>query len=425
MSVCDFLVTWTRPRGRHRKIRVYDGEVLSEGARSNTTMRIVHTSDWHAGRVWRHIDRLPELADVLEHFGDFLESQRIDLLLMSGDVFDSGAPNPAAERLVFGFFKRIGRAGIKSVVIAGNHDSPARLQAWGTLAELVDVQAVAFPRRREDGGLLEVVSRSGEKARVAAIPFASPRRLVSALDLSAEEGRARQKYDFGMREIIAHLVTGFKAETVNLVMAHTHLLGAIISGSERQVHLGEEWATTPEALPSTAHYVALGHIHRPQEVEAAPAPTYYAGSPLQLDFGEAGEVKGFLVIEARAGQRAHVERVPYQGGRPLRSVRKTMGELEREAPSLSTQGWLRVTVPLPSADADVNRKVRALVPNTVAVDVELPQKVAEASPRPPSGSPPREVYEAYCRRRDGAPPERELLETFDKLLAQSEGDDPG
>jgi len=133
----------------------------------NVTMRIVHTSDWHAGRIWRRIDRLPELADVLENLGDFLESERVDLLLMSGDVFDSGAPNPAAERLVFGFFKRIGRAGIQTVVIAGNHDSPARLQAWGTLAELVNVRAVAFPYRRDAGGLLELVSRSGEKARVA------------------------------------------------------------------------------------------------------------------------------------------------------------------------------------------------------------------------------------------------------------------
>lgn len=389
-------------------------------------MRIVHTSDWHAGRIWRRIDRLAELADVLEHLGDFLSSQRVDLLLMSGDVFDNGAPNPAAERLVFGFFKRIGRDGIKTVVIAGNHDSPARLQAWGTLAELVDVRAVAFPSRREDGGLIEVVSRSGERARVAAVPFASPRRLVSALELSAGDEAARHKYDHGMREILAHLVAGFDAETVNLVMAHTHLHGAILSGSERQVHVGEDWATAPDALPSSAHYVALGHIHRPQEIEGAPAPAYYAGSPLQLDFGEAGEVKGFLVIEARPGQPARVERVPYQGGRTLHSVRMTLDELEREAPRLSTRGWLRVTVPVQAADPDINRRVRALIPNAVAVEVELPKKEEEeknVSPRPPSGSPPRELYEAYCRRRHGAPPGRELLDAFGNLLARAEQHD--
>jgi len=385
-------------------------------------VRIVHTSDWHAGRVWKRIDRLPELADVLEHLGDFLESQRIDLLLMSGDVFDSGAPHPAAERLVFGFLKRIGRAGVQSVVIAGNHDSPARLQAWGTLAELVGVQAVAFPRRRQDGGLIEVGSRSGERARVAAVPFAAPRRLISALDLSGEETRAKQKYDQGMREIIAHLVGGFEAETINLVMAHTHLQGAIVSGSERQVHLGEEWATTPQGLPSTAHYIALGHIHRPQRMESAPAPAHYAGSPLQLDFGEAGEAKSFLLIDARARQPAHIERVPYQGGLPLRSLRKNLDELEREAPRLSTQGWLRVTVPMSGADPDLNSRVRRLVPNVVSVQIELPERAEEDRSRPPPGSQPRDLYLAYCRERHHAPPEKELAETFDRLLEEAERD---
>ena len=92
-------------------------------------MRIVHTSDWHAGRVWKTVDRLPELAAVLEDLGDFVERERIDLLLMSGDVFDTGAPSAEAERLVFGFFKRVGRTGTRTVVIAGNHDHPTRLRA--------------------------------------------------------------------------------------------------------------------------------------------------------------------------------------------------------------------------------------------------------------------------------------------------------
>ena len=389
-------------------------------------MRIVHTSDWHAGRVWKRIDRLPELADVLENLGDFLERERIDLLLMSGDVFDSGAPKPAAERLVFGFFKRIGRAGIKSVVIAGNHDSPARLQAWGTLAELVDVQTVAFPRRLDDGGLVEVEARSGERARVAAVPFAAPRRLVSALDLSGDETQVRQKYDQGMRQIIAHLVGGFERETINLVMAHTHLQGAVFSGSERQVHLGEEWATTPQALPSTAHYIALGHIHRPQKVEAAPAPALYAGSPLQLDFGEAGEEKSFVLIDSRPRQPVHIEQIPYQGGLPLRSVRKGLAELEREAARLSARGWLRVRVPLKVADPDVNSKVRRLIPNAVAVEIELPEKAEEKDPsRPPGGSPPRELYQAYFQKEHGSEAEQQVVETFDRLLAAADQGDKG
>lgn len=116
-------------------------------------MLIVHSSDWHAGRLWKGIDRLDELEAVLDNLGDFIERERVDLLLMSEDVFDSRCPSAAAERAVFGFFRRVGKAGTKTAVIAGNHDDPLRLEAWGTLTELVDVndgRAPAFgrPRRR-------------------------------------------------------------------------------------------------------------------------------------------------------------------------------------------------------------------------------------------------------------------------------------
>jgi exonuclease SbcD len=252
-------------------------------------VRIVHTSDWHAGRVWNTIDRLPELAAVLEDLGDFAERERIDLLLMSGDVFDSGAPSAEAERLVFGFLKRVGRTGAHTVVIAGNHDQPARLEAWGLLAELVNVHAVGRPRRADAGGVIEVETRTGERTAIACVPFAPARGFVSALELAASEAEAHQRYADSLKAVVEHLAERFRPNTVNLLVAHTHLEGAVVSGSERQVHIGEQWAATPQALPPRAHYVALGHIHKPQSVGTAPAPTCYAGSPLQLDFGEAGE----------------------------------------------------------------------------------------------------------------------------------------
>jgi exonuclease SbcD len=353
---------------------------------------------------------------VLEHLGDFVEKGEIDLLLMSGDVFDSGAPNPEAEKLVFSFFKRTGQAGIPSVVIAGNHDSPTRLQAWGTLAELVDVYTVGVPRRAEQGGILDIPSKSGERALVAAVPFAPVHRLVSALELSEEETRVRQKYDEMMRAIVRHLSGHFSAETVNLLTAHTHLQGAAFSGSEREVHLGEQWATTAQALPSSAHYVGLGHIHRPQRVIAAPSPTYYAGSPLQLDFGEQGEEKSFVVIEAHPRSPARIERVAYEGGVRLETITAGLERLERDAEELSRSGYLRVKVSLPAPDPDINSKVRRLLPNAVVVEVELPEVPDEIDKtRPPRGAPPRELYRAYFLNRHGDEPESELLEAFDRL----------
>jgi exonuclease SbcD len=312
-------------------------------------MRIVHTSDWHAGRLWKNVNRLPELGAVLDNFADFLVRERVDLLLMSGDVFDSAGPSAEAERMVFTFFRRIGSAGVQSVVIAGNHDHPARLEAWGTLAELVGVRSLGLPRRRDDGGLIEIDSRDGERAQIAAVPFASIGRLVSAIDMTADASIAAQKYADGMQRILEHLAGGFQPDAIRLIIAHTHLANAVLAGSERKVHVGEEWAMTPQAIPDTAQYVGLGHIHRHQKVEA-PAPTFYAGSPLQLDFGEVGETKQFLLLEAAPRLPVRVEPVPYQGGLQLTDVSGTLEEIERDAERHRLAGHLRVKVQLPARD---------------------------------------------------------------------------
>lgn len=379
-------------------------------------MKILHTSDWHAGRAWKSVDRLPELAAVLDRLAGFVEREKVDLLLVSGDVFDGGAPPPDAERVVFAFFKRVGLAGTHSVVIAGNHDSAARLEAWGALAELVRVHAVGRPRPPDRGGVVEITSRAGEKAVVAALPFAPIGHLVSALEL-ADEAEAMKRYADGVREMIRRLAARFRPDAVNLLVAHTHLEGAAYSGTERRVHLGEDWAATPQALPHEAHYVALGHIHRPQAVEAAPAPTRYAGSPLQLDFGEAGEAKSFVLVEARpkAGP-ARVGCVPYEGGKPLRDVRATLVELERDAEALREGGWLRVTVPLDRPDPDIAAKVRRLLPNALVIRPDAPR--ADAEKEPPHevrGLAPREAFAAYFRGAHGREAEPELLDAFEAL----------
>lgn len=189
-------------------------------------MRIVHTSDWHAGRLWKNVNRLPELGAILDNLADFLVRERVDLLLMSGDVFDSAGPSAEAERMVFTFFRRIGSAGVQSVVIAGNHDHPARLEAWGTLAELVGVRSVGLPRRRDDGGLIEIDSSDGERAQIVAVPFASVGRLVSAIEITADASVAAQKYAHGMQRILEHLAEGFRPDAIRLIVAHTHLANA-------------------------------------------------------------------------------------------------------------------------------------------------------------------------------------------------------
>jgi exonuclease SbcD len=204
-------------------------------------------------------------------------------------------------------------------------------------------------------------------------------------------------------------------------MAHTHLEGAMFGESERRVHIVEDWAASPKSLPRAASYVALGHLHRPQKVDVR-VPAYYAGSPLQMDFGEAGEEKTFNVVTASPGGRAEVDLVPYEGGLALVDLRATLAELDASAERYR-KGWLRVTVPLAAPDPDLNRRVRELLPNALVVRAELPEVEEPAESPLEAGLPPVGHYAAYHYRVHAQAAELAVLDTFQDLYDQAFGDD--
>ncbi|HEV7514673.1 MAG TPA: exonuclease SbcCD subunit D [Thermoanaerobaculia bacterium] len=390
-------------------------------------MKIVHTSDWHVGRRWKGIQRFDELEAVLDHLATFIEEQSIDLVLHTGDIFESRNPPAEAEQLVNRFLVRVGRSGAHMLVIAGNHDDPLRLDARSLLTEFVNVQILGRPRPASRGGTRTIETRCGEKAVVAALPFASPGAWVSALDLAGEEASARVKYARMFERAVEDLCGAFRPDAVNLLMAHTHVEGALFGESERRVHIGEDWAASPEALPKKASYIALGHIHKPQKIEGL-VPAYYAGSLLQMDFGEAGEEKTFIVVTAspakpaKPAKPADIEHVPYEGGLPLVDLRASLAELEETADRYRT-GWLRVTVPLTSKDPDLNRKVRALLPNALVVRAELPEAEERPDLRLETGVPPVGHYAAYHLRVHQDPAEVAVLDTFQDLYDQASAED--
>lgn len=385
-------------------------------------MKIVHTSDWHVGRRWKQILRLDETAAVLDNLADFIERETVDLVLHTGDVFDAPNPPAEAERLVNDFFVRIGRSGARMVALAGNHDDGHRFEARSLLTEYAQVRLLGRPRNAKAGGTCELRTRSGELAVVAALPFASAGTWVSALELAGDEGQARSQYAHMFQRAAAELTRPFRADAVNLFMAHTHLEGAAFGDSERRVHIGEDWAAAPQTLPSSASYIALGHIHKPQRLPGL-LPAYYAGSPLQLDFGEAGQEKTFVLVNAAPGRPAEITHIPYRGGRPLEDLRATLPELERLDPSRARDRWLRVTVPIEEADPDLNRKVRALLPEALVVRPELPERDEPVKIQLTDRESPLERYSAYhlqTYQRLPAPP---LLEAFAHLHEQAAGEE--
>jgi DNA repair protein SbcD/Mre11 len=384
-------------------------------------MKIVHTSDWHIGRRWKGIQRLDELEAVLDHLAGFIEEHSIDLVLHTGDVFESRNPPAEAEQLVNRFLIRVGRTGAQMLAVAGNHDDPLRLDARSLLTEFVNVTILGRPRPASRGGTRTIETRSGETAVVAALPFASPGAWVSALDIAGEEASARNKYARMFERAVQDLCGPFRPDAVNVLMAHAYIEGAVFGESERRVHLGEDWAALPESLPSNASYVALGHIHGPQKIDA-PVPAYYAGSLLQMDFGEAGEEKTFNVVTASPGRPTIIEHIPYEGGLPLIDLRATLAELEETADQYRT-GWLRVTVPLTEKDPDLNRKVRELLLNALVVRADLPETEEPPEIRLAPGTSPMDHYRAYHLRMHGQEADWAVLETFQNLYDQASMED--
>jgi exonuclease SbcD len=382
-------------------------------------MRLLHTSDWHVGRTIQGNERLDEMERVFDQLVTFAREERVDAILVSGDVFDRRRPPAECERMVNRFLRRVAEAGAWTIAIAGNHDDPHLTDARGILAELANAHFVGVPRSAEQGGVTEVAGRSGDRAVIACLPFASPGQWVPALMMAEDEAIARLRYADTFRAAVALLSRSFRRDAVNVLMAHTHLEGALLSESEKPVHVTETWAATPQALPADATYIALGHIHKPQRLSGL-LHAYYAGSPLQLDFGEVGQSKSFMFVDAAPGLPPRVEPIPYEGTIPLVDLPPmTPAAIEARSEELAKLGWLRATV-IAEPDPDLNRKVRAMVPNIVKV--VLPERERDALElRAPRGATPREIYRTYLASA-GEDAGGELLDAFDALYERAMGE---
>src|SRR5512141_3239161 len=241
-------------------------------------MRFLHTADWHVGKHLRGRSRMDELASAVGQVADVAIDRKVDAVLVAGDVFDSPAPPPEAEKLVYDFLARLLAERIACVVIACNHDHPRKLGAPASLLEGLRIHVRPEVRPPEDGGVVRLVSRDGnEEARVAVLPFVPERREVDACSVMGPEAGWYEEYARRIEQILAALVKDLTPATVNLALAHLLVDGARRGTGERDLHLGQVYGVNPQQLPASVQYIGLGHLHRPQEI-VAPSRTCYAGS---------------------------------------------------------------------------------------------------------------------------------------------------
>jgi exonuclease SbcD len=377
-------------------------------------VKLLHTADWHVGRTIRGRSRVAEHEAVLADLVRLADVEDVDLVLVVGDLFDSAAPTPEAERLVYRALLDLGRDGRPVVVVAGNHDNPRRLAAVAPVFDQADVHLHTGVLPPDRGGVL-ALEAGGVPVRLALLPFVSQRHVVDADALMGAHGDQHAlTYAERSRRILDALATGFEDHTVNIVVAHAMVADGVLGGGERSAHTVFDYWVPATAFPATAHYVALGHLHRAQRIPGA-CPIWYPGSPLALDFGEQDDDKGALVVEALPRTPASVDAVRLHGGRRLRTVAGTVEELAAQVVP-DDLAYVRAIVREP-ARVGLADEVRALFPEAVDVRVEAPTTGADASVGAlddlGSAVTPAEQFAGYLSARGVDDPR--LVALFDQL----------
>ena len=370
-------------------------------------MKILHTSDWHVGKVLKGRDRYDEHAAVLRSIVATARDEDVDVVLVAGDLFETAAPTAKAQGLVMRSLLALREDGRHVVAIAGNHDNQALLDAvYRPVLSELGLQLLGTPKRPDAGGLMTLRTRTGELINLAALPFLSHRYAVRAAEVLLHE-TAEHALDYARRvaDIVALLTAGFTPGAVNVVMAHATLLGGRRGGGERDVQTTLDYELSASMFPATAHYVALGHLHRQQEIPG-PCPIFYSGSPLAIDFGEEANEPVALVVTAAPGIRADARPVPVTGGRRLRTLRGTLEEVIADGEQAG-DAYLRVVLAEPGR-AGLGDLVRGKLPNALEVTLD-----DEHRPRPGT--------------RDGGKPSRvgrSPLQLFGDYLGEQNIEDP-
>jgi exonuclease SbcD len=297
-------------------------------------MRLLHTSDWHLGRSLHRADLRDAQAAFLDHLVDTVRSERVDAVLVAGDVYDRAVPSLDAVELCESALVRLREAGARVVLISGNHDSARRL---GFGSRLVDAAGVHLRTRVRDAATPVLLDDADGPVAVYGVPYLEPEAVRG--ELPPDTGRGHGAVLGAALSAVRDDLSGRGVRSV--VLAHAWVGQATPSESERDITVGGV-ASVPASLFDGFTYTALGHLHGPQTLDDG---LRYSGSPLAYSFSEAGHTKGSWLVELSRTGLSRVEHVPAPVPRRLSSLRGPLADL---LSSSSYDGrvddWLSVTL---------------------------------------------------------------------------------
>jgi exonuclease SbcD len=409
-------------------------------------LRILHTSDWHLGHTLHDLDRQHEHDHFLDWLIDLLGAERIDALLVTGDLFDSANPSALSQARWFSFLAQLRQQypALDIVVIGGNHDSAARLDAPRPILESMNIHIIGGLPRGIDGHvemdklLVPLRDASGNIAAwVAAVPFLRPGDLprVDAAAVTAE-GRLIS----GIRSLYSEVLTALR-ETAQpgqalIATGHCYMAGAKLSEmSERKIQGGNQNALPVDIFSDDLTYVALGHLHLPQPVSRE--SIRYAGAPLPLSMAEASYahqvyilgIEGSEIVEEKAHivpKILELVRIPADGPATLDAVLPHLLALPGRAPDCNenTLPFLEVRIALDAAIPGLRRRIQDALTGKAVRLVKISATFTGSGEALADTAPmehlrdiqPEEVFVRRYRRDHETDPPAPLLASFHELL---------
>ncbi|NUW36179.1 exonuclease SbcCD subunit D C-terminal domain-containing protein [Nonomuraea sp. SMC257] len=360
-------------------------------------MRILHTSDWHLGRSFHRESLLEGQAAFVDHLVETVRAERVDVVAVSGDVYDRALPPVDAVSLCNEALGRLRSAGARVILISGNHDSARRLGFGASLFDASGVHLRTDPARAWEPVLVDDVAFYG-------IPYLEPELVRAPWELDERSHTAALTY--AMERVRADAAR----RRASVVLAHAFVTGGEASDSERDITVGGV-AHVPLTAFDGVSYVALGHLHGRQRMSET---VRYSGSPLAYSFSEADHVKGsWLVTIGASGAVDSADFVPAPVPRPVARLRGLLDDL-LAAPSYAVHEdhWLQITLTDPVRPKSAMDRLRARFPHTLALSFDPVGAAPAAAPVRLSGRPEAEVALDFVREVRGepaGPDEEELL----------------
>lgn len=406
--------------------------------------RVLHTSDWHLGVTCRGEPRAADHDAVIAEIIEIARAASPDLIVHTGDLFDGARPGYDDILRAFRAVRCLAEIA-PVVVICGNHDSEGLLRVLDEAVGNVDtadwdphspcaarIRFLPKPCLPEAGAVATYEVADGPDIRLGCLPFVHANRLIVGFD---ELGEANATYAERIRilagEIARSVLDGFDHTTQVAVWAsHLHVEGARLS-SERQIHVSSAYAADPTALNPAFGYLAFGHIHRPQDLPGGRGR--YAGSILEVDFGEELEDKVVVLADIKPATYPTITTVGLTTGRRLRRPHGTLAQLASQADTLG-DAICEVTVePDPGAPDDLDTRslaaaVREALPDATIVGVidarQPPEITLDETTDPAEEESLGAAFRSYVTSHGagalgGADHER-VVSLFDELLAAVE-----